>query len=58
MSKKSMMLIAAVVALGALSVVRTSVKHNAYAAEDPQIAHAEKMIPRRTKNFSVRHFRR
>jgi hypothetical protein len=51
MSKKSMILIAVVLALGALSLERTSVKHSAHAAEDPQIANAEKMIHEGRKTF-------
>jgi hypothetical protein len=51
MSKKSIVLIAAVLALGGLSFLRMSMKHNAYAAEDPQIANAEKMIHEGRKTF-------
>jgi hypothetical protein len=51
MSKKSVSLIAAGLALGGLAMTRVMVKQSAYAAEDPQISHAERLIHEGRKTF-------
>lgn len=44
MSKRSVVLTAVILTAGGLSLWRISMKGTAYAAQDPQIAHAEKLI--------------
>src|SRR5690349_5127690 len=51
MSKKAIALIATVISVGGFSLIRMSIKRSAYAAEDPQIAHAEKLIHQGRKTF-------
>jgi hypothetical protein len=51
MSRKSIAIIMGLAALGVLSVSRWSMRQKTYAAEDPQVANAEKMIHEGRQTF-------